>query len=83
MFVIHVDTIKKQHVKMHIEIDRTTESLDECDGTGMSCDFGVTVVIRRQDTMVITSRNNNSLRANDSASVWTIQGLYDCYPGIK
>jgi hypothetical protein len=42
MFVIHVDTIKKQHVQVNVKIERTAESLDECDSTGMSCDFGVT-----------------------------------------
>jgi hypothetical protein len=35
---IHLNSIEKQHVEMYVQIQLTTEGLDECDNTGM-CHF--------------------------------------------
>jgi hypothetical protein len=38
MLVIHLGAIEEQHVKMHIEIDRTTETLNQGNYTGVCSD---------------------------------------------
>ncbi|ODJ86376.1 hypothetical protein CODIS_34360 [Candidatus Thiodiazotropha endolucinida] len=38
VFCFGVDTVKEEHVEMHVQIERTAESLDQCHRTGL-CSF--------------------------------------------
>ena len=40
MAVLDVNTIEKQHMEMHIEIQRRTEALYECHGYGLRGGLG-------------------------------------------
>ncbi len=33
--MLHIDAIKKQHVQVYIQVERTAEMLNQCDGSGV------------------------------------------------